>query len=77
VPVEEAAVAPAARAMADTLISVAWARARSSAVMTRWRRRADSACRPSIIAWVGVLVAVVVLMRWPPRWAWSGVRRAG
>ena len=46
VPVEEGAVDGAARAMAETLISVPSAAALLSAAMTRWRRRAESAWRP-------------------------------
>ncbi len=61
---------------ADALISAASATAWSSAVMTRWRRRAESAWRPSSIGWERVSGAeavlvrwgfAVVLMRWPPR----------
>src|SRR6266516_1597360 len=50
VPVEEGAVTAAARAMDETLISVPSAAALLSAAMTRWRRRAESACRPLVIA---------------------------
>jgi hypothetical protein len=40
--------------MAEILISVPSVAARSSAIVTRSRRRALSACRPSSIAWVGL-----------------------
>jgi hypothetical protein len=88
VAVEEAAVDPAARAMADTLISAPSAAVRSSAVRTRCRRRALSAWRPSRIACARVpggaavaarllVVAVVVVTRWPPRRSAVRVRRPG
>ena len=55
--------------MPDTLISVPSAAARSSAAMTRCRRRAESAWRPFLIASVRGLAAagragaVVLVMR--------------
>ena len=44
--------------MPETLGSAPLAMARSSAAMTRWRRRAESACRPFLIVSVRGLAAV-------------------
>jgi hypothetical protein len=49
----------AARAMPETLSSAPSAVARSSAAMTRWWRRAESACRPFRMASVRGLAALV------------------
>ncbi len=74
VAVEESAVNRAARAMDDTLISVPSAEARLIAAMTRWRRRAESAWRPFLIAPVcGVLVTGVPGIRVRPA-GWPACR---
>jgi hypothetical protein len=60
--------------MADTLISSPFVAARVSVAMTRWRRRAESACRPASIGPGGRLCAdalavalfVLAVMRRPP-----------
>jgi len=56
--------------MPDTLVSAPSARAWLIAAMTRWRRRAESAWEPFLIAAVrgfaaGALGVVVGVMRWP------------
>jgi hypothetical protein len=65
--------------MPDVLISLPSAAARSSAVMTRWRRRRESAFRPSSIGWARVVDDVLwlvwcrwvlVFMRWPLGWSY-------
>jgi hypothetical protein len=58
VPVEERAVNRAARAIAEMLISVSAAPAWLIAAMTRWRRRAESACRSARIFSVLAVPAV-------------------
>jgi hypothetical protein len=52
VPVENVRSTPAARAMPDTLISAPSETALLRVAMTRWRRRAESAWRPLVIALV-------------------------
>jgi len=53
--------------MPDTLISSPAAAARLSAVMTRCRRRWESACRPAsiVVVFVPVPEGVVLVMRRP------------
>ena len=74
---------PAARAIWATVISVPLAAARLSTAMTRCRRRAESACRPFIIASVrgpggaGRPVGVRVVMRGPLSGVIAGRRCPG
>src|SRR5664280_2429145 len=75
--------------MLAALISVPSVAARLSAARTRWRRRAESACRPCRIAVARSLCSAagaLLVMRWPPDrrrarspgcWACRGMRRGG
>ena len=66
VPVDEASCRLRRRGRSRSADLGPSAAARSSAAMTRWRRRAESAWRPSSMGW-----DLAVFMRWPPGSRWS------